>query len=627
MSFTRCFSRQKRQGPKLPMIIGAIDLETNGFEGEMLYGTVAIDGDSFDEVQCFRNIESLLSYVFSLDVKTLRRTIWYSHNGEFDWRYFSSYFKKYKELYTLEGCERMEGKFYQIIVKDREGRKITTFRDSMALYPYSLKDFTKSFAPNRVKEDIGLDRGIVFDPNNPSHVDYAKNDVYALIIALKAFDIELYNTFGVHIRGTTASTAFQACLRMLPNNESYWRVSKQIEDWFRRSYYGGRVQLNAHNRKYDCIISSFDINSSYPAQMRKGVPYGTPEEVYEGQYVKGKPGFYRCTVSIPDNLELPPIPHKNSNGVLSFPTGVFHTYLSSIELDYLSEIGGTFVTHGGYYFPLGLCYPFADFVDICEATRSKFKGTPTEGVVKLIQNSLYGKFGTRPDGRKICIHYGGKPPEGFSPVVNKDSPNQEVVPDIYFMAEERDACYMLPHWSAWITANARLELDRYIRIAGAENVLYVDTDSVKTTPAGGANIVGAQGCIGKVYGQLKHEGDFAEFRVHAPKCYTAYVAKNGEKTEDTYCVVKGLPKKVLKKDKKYFLAIHNGKSVSVSYDSPTSYQTYARIEKFQVKRTRSSTNFQNVYGHILEDGRFRARRALPKDLIPCQHSSDRISSD
>jgi hypothetical protein len=401
----------------------------------------------------------------------------------------------------------------------------------------------------------------------------------------------------------------------LPANQCYWRVAKQVEEFFRCNYYGGRVQINAYDRKYDCLISSFDINSSYPAQMRKGVPYGQAEQVFEGQYIKGRPGFYSVTVSIPDNLDLPPIPHKNMQGKLSFPTGTFKTYLSSLELDYLSEIGGTFISHGGYYFPEGLCYPFAEFVDVCEAKRAEYKGKPTEGVVKLIQNSLYGKFGTRTEGRKIAICYDDDlPPPGYCPITDEGSPTKEIVPNIYYMPEERDACYMLPHWSAWITANARLELDRYIRIAGANNVLYVDTDSVKVTPEGAANIQGAQGCIGKVYGQLKHEGDFSDFRVHAPKCYTGYYFGGPDHAKEYYAV-KGIPKKLMQKDVEIFLAIHNSEPITVKYQSPTSYLTYGRVAKFEVTRTRSATKFENVYGHIREKGRFRARRAEPRDLL------------
>lgn len=597
------FSKEPRQRDSRSFLIGAIDIETDGFGGEYVYGT--IHHETWACARGYERMSDLLDYLFSLDAKLLKDTIWFSHNGEFDWSRLIQYFHAHNEGFEIQAMEKMEGKFFQFNVKGPDGKLVTTWRDSLALWPGKLKDLLIAFAPHCPKGETP----IPFDPKNEAHVRYALNDAYGLVEGLRGFDKELYRVYGVHIKGTIASTGYQALLRALPEDEVYTRVNGSIETWFRNCYYGGRVQINAKLSEYSELINSFDINSSYPAQMRLGVPGGRPRhtdiirEDVNGLY----PGFYYGRVTMPD-LPLPFIPHKNEHGQLSFPRAgkPFYTYLSSIEIEYLRLLGGDIDDDDpkfeGFYFPEGLCYPFNAFVDMCEHTRNANKGTSTEKVIKLIQNSVYGKFGTRPEGREVIVSFGNKVPEGYVLYIDLDT--GEHIPNAFIREAARDAAYMLPHWAAWITAQARLCLDRGIRTAGAKNVLYIDTDSIKTTPEGTARML-ASDLVGKVYGQFKDEGDIKRFRAIAPKVYAGY--KKDETGEYApWFAVKGIP---AKQALEQFEDLHAGKEIMAEWESPNSFTTMMRTGKMSANRLRHSTDFRNVYGHEVISNHYYSRMA------------------
>ena len=622
---TRCFDRTKPQTPKRSFLVGSFDTETDRFGDERMNanGTVAdinevvkictFHHETLSGPGKFDNVSDFLEHILcEWDEKLLRKTIWYSHNGEFDWRFVLAHFKDYDDLYEVRAKERAKNTFYELeIINRATDKRVTRFRDSMALFGFGLAQFTKQFAPDFAKPDIGLSFQS-FNRKDQSHIDYALNDARSLVEALLNFDKTIYEIFGVHIKGTISATAYAAMKCKLPEGETYWRQSEIVEETLRLSYYGGRVQLNAPLHTPQNNISIFDINSSYPAQMRKGVPKGKAHTTL--RFHPNKPGFYLARVSVPDNLVLPPIPFKTKTGI-AFPTGSFETYASSIELERIKSLGGSFDVIEGLCFPEGLTFPFNDFIDLCEATRTSYKGTPTETVIKLIQNSVYGKFGTRPEGRQVIISFDNCPPDGYECSI--DEATGAEIPFLFFKEEPRDAEYMLPHWAAWITSNARLTIDDGIETAGRSNVRYTDTDSIHTNSEGAARLGASGELIGKRYGQYKLEACVKEEAYHGPKFYTAKT-DNGDIDVKAKGIPRGLlrepsendPKRASKKkaSEKIRRELHAGKQIEIDYISPTSLNTFLKTNKISIARTRKSSNAENSVGHIIEDGWFRPRR-------------------
>lgn len=603
-------TRQKPMKADRSFIIGAFDTETHGLDGKLVLTQVYMEG--WQEAEVFSGVADLINKIFKLPTKILKKAIWYAHNAEYDWRYIYSAIGEMG--YNIVPRERAKGKFYELrIVSQTEFTKsgepvlITRFRDSMAFFPFSLAEFTKSFAPDNIKQDIGLGSGVMFDPSNVVHIAYAKNDVIGLVNAIRRFDELIYENFTVHLAATASSTAYQAWLRFAPEGEYHDRQNPETEKFLRKAYHGGLVGLNAAPGQEYPLVNTFDINSSYPANMRLGVPKGKARWTYK--FHEGFPGFYRTTATVPDNAILPIVPFRSDNGQLAWRTGVFESYLSSIEIEYCQTLGATFEIHEGVYFPDGLTHCFDDFVDVCERLRTEFKGTPTEIVVKLMQNSLYGRFGMRPDGRECVIDFEGQP-DDMEAVFTREN---VTVKDAYYKDVIRDASYMLPHYSAWITANARILIDKGTEAAGREFVLYRDTDSVHTIGL----VENLAAMTGKRYGDFKLEKPKTRVIYHAPKCYT-YTDDAGE----LQAVYKGIPRNLVKipdKSDKKFAAkyrdrneliskLHDGEHFEVKYHSSSSMQTFMKSGKFFVMRSRTPTDPNQVYGHIIENGKFRPRR-------------------
>ena len=606
-------TRKPHMSPKRNFLIGAIDSETKGLDGKPLLFQAF--HETWTDAVLYNTADELLLHILSLEAKVLKKTIWYSHNAEYDWRYLLEAFRAISDI-TLEPFERAHGKFFQINIhrtnstgEYSNGTLITTFRDSMAVYPHSLQKFTHAMCPELEKKDIGLSYR-EFNPSSPDDLAYARNDVISLVRAVQSFDNLVYQHFATHIRGTIASTALQAWLRKAPADKYYDRLGKGAEDFVRSCYYGGIVQLNTTTGEHAKLVCA-DINSSYPASMRLGVPSGNPVQTYE--FRRESPGFYYCVVTVPDNFQMPVIPERSSNGTLSWPTGTFRTHITSLEIEYGRSIGIQIDVLYGYYYPDGLCYPFNDFIDECERLRAEFKGTPTEIVVKLLQNSLYGKFGTRLEGRECIIDFTAEP-KGFIPIIDEETGH--ALPYAYFRDIERSASYMLPHWAAWITANSRILIDTFARIAGISNVHYRDTDCLMLNDIG-VRALTANNLFSLQYGALKLEKLMYNVRFHAPKCYT-YTDERGQLCA-TY---KGIPRSLITlpsdRDPKYKVklaerdslirALHEGHEVIVNYHSSTSMQTFMRSGDLFKVRKRKNTCISNVYGHIVEEEKFRPRR-------------------
>jgi hypothetical protein len=87
--------------------------------------------------------------------------------------------------------------------------------------------------------------------------------------------------------------------------------------------------------------------------------------------------------------------------------------------------------------------------------------------------------------------------------------------DPFFNLWERPIWFLpknsYPHWAAYLTSEARIELHKKLTLAGSGGV-YCDTDSVYST-----NKLTAD--LGPELGQWKKEGIFEDWRAIAPKLY------------------------------------------------------------------------------------------------------------
>lgn len=500
------------------IIICGADTETEGLGGKLLMVQWGMLGKVYHD-----SSPQMMDNFFNVLLDYPKPCVWFLHNAQYDWRYMMEYIAQHKLI--TEICLRTEHDIYEIRVKRSDDDEWSVMRDSMALWPHSLKKLAQTFSPEIPKLNVDI---INFDPQNPEHITYAKRDVQILLTALPRLFTLLQKHFGVTPSATTAGTSMRAWQKTIPKGQ-YFNSSKYDEKelFIREGYYGGLVFLTSNSVHHNCI--TYDRNSSYPASMLKyGVPYGEP--AYTTEYEDDHPGIYRCRVTAPDDLIVPILPARNIRGAMRWYRGSFDTVVTTQELQFAAKHGYVIEEiYEGYYFS-GMCFPFNDFIGHCRDLRNEFKNQPIEILAKLNQNSLYGKFCSRRERNRVVTIR-----DGIEDTIPLDDYGYW-----YVKKELDDEMKCLPQWGVFITANSRLALLEQVYTIGPENVIYGDTDSI-TIKAGNEHGLD----VGSEYGQWKREKVWKTFRAIAPKVYTGILGEDfkSHKAGEFMGAAKGLPQK------------------------------------------------------------------------------------
>lgn len=564
------YARKALRGGDGDVIVGAIDTETAGLGGKLLMCQWGILGQIYTD-----SSPDMVKNMFDFVLQYAKPAIWYSHFAQYDWRYFLDYFTECE--YNIEIGMRTDTDIYEIRITNAEGEQVI-LRDSYALFNSPLEKLAKSFCPEIPKLSIDIEN---FNPHDPEHIAYAKRDIDILLKGMpRLFDM-LYEHFGVHAGPTTAGTSLRAWQKTLPD-ESIYNASEYgpQEEFIRQAYYGGLVFLTNNVAQKDCV--TFDINSSYPSQMEKhGVPYGRTIESVD--YKNGKPGIYRCRVRAPENLVVAILPARNERGSMRWYKGEFDTTITNIEMEF-AELHGYEIleVYEGMYFEETV-FPFNDFVGLCKIIRFAFPEQAEELLAKLMQNSLYGKFGTRRERlRMMNVH--NMEDEDFIGACPYDDAG------LWYIKKELDEeMKCLPQWAVFITARARLHLLETVYRIGPENVIYGDTDSI-TVKKGFEHMVD----VGKEYGQWKPEKEWEIFRAIAPKVYSGILV--GGKWKGA---AKGLPRKGMT-DVNWKELLEDGKS-SAKTMSLTSLRVTMKNGVKQAKELkRNSSDLRNSSNFVAD---------------------------
>lgn len=530
---------RKALKPEDDIMVCAIDVETAGLGGELLMVQWGYMGKVFTATG-----PDMLETMFETVMQLAKPAVWYSHFAQYDWRYFLDFFEE--KGYDIEIGMRTDTDIYEIRLGNDDGERVV-LRDSYALWNSPLEKLASTFCPEIPKLEIDVAN---FDPQNKDHIAYAKRDVQILLVGLpRLFDL-IYENFGVNAGATTAGTALKAWQHTLGKEEIY-NASEYgpQEEFIRQAYYGGLVFLTNNVTQKDC--ETYDINSSYPSVMDQyGVPYG--RIAYSDEYTAGIPGIYRCRVRAPDNLIVPILPARNANGGMRWYRGEFDTCVTNQELIFACKHGYEVLEiYEGICFEK-MVFPFSELISECKMLRKVFKGQATEQVAKLMQNSLYGKFGTRRE-RLRMMNAASMEEDDFLGAKPYDKEGMW-----YTKKEHDDEMRCLPQWAVFITAHARLKLLSTVYAIGPENVIYGDTDSI-TVKKGYSHLIDH----GDDYGQWKLEKEWQHFRAIAPKVYVGVLADGTFKG-----AAKGLPRKgITDKNWKELLETGNSSATTMSLDS------------------------------------------------------------
>ena len=567
---------------------GVLDIETDGLRGPLLYWTATCEcpGDHFVDG---RTAASLWAWIIKYESHghANREHIWWAHNGgEYDFVYLFESIKidaaaRAAVVTVFKSGERIIG--VQVV----HSKHRIDLRDSYALMPASLASLAMQLAPELPKLDIGLARGVTFDPDDDVHKAYARRDVESLLAVLQRYRAILSERFGGTLPSwTAASTALRAWQQTLGADVSYSPGYRRADSLARAGYFGGLVHLGDIRAHRDVV--TIDANSMYPSVMREGgVPAGWSIPVSTFDPVR--PGMYLVDVDVSHGQPFTMLPYRDPDRVMAWPTGQFTTILTSLEVKAARTYGMTVNIRSGYVWAR-LDHPFDAYVDLIEAMRRE--GGALAAVGKIMGNGLYGKFGTKPEHDEWCVSDGCPGPEW---VPAADDPDDVSLWGLWKRNVTTRMPYMLPHWAAWITAGARVKLAAACNVIGAESVIYTDTDSI-TAPRDLIDAAAARGdlTIGSAFGQWKIETAWYSYRVFAPKVYRG-VTMTGRRVRKA----KGIPAALR-------AMAFGHPQVVVGWNSPNGALRVLKGAMMTTHRDRRLSNMDNSLGwRVLADGAVR----------------------
>lgn len=397
----------------------------------------------------------------------------------------------------------------------RKGTKSLHFIDTLNYFAMSLE---------KLGEDIGEYKSVstAYPQSSPWWDDYCKQDVTVIRHAMhQYFSVISELDFGMY-RKTLASQAYGAWRHRFMHHDVLILNDPQIEALERSAYHGGRSEVF-----YDLPIHSpvygLDVNSMYPWVMReylfpaikaaKGRRMSLPQL---RERISSELVVARVTVQ----TDEPVYPYASVDRVI-YPVGQFETSLSTPELAYaLAHDHLLSCSEWVSYEPAPL---FREFVDELYPLRSQYR---TDGnlafafLVKILLNSLYGKFGQRGFVWKRCEECDSAPYDEFDGNCEVDGPilkHRRRFGEMWHRLRDLEAFESFPAIAAHVTAYARMALWQLKSEAGHENVYYCDTDSLYTNTVGKERLSARMSETELGGLKLESESRYAWFR--APKDY------------------------------------------------------------------------------------------------------------
>lgn len=517
-------------------------------------------------------VDKFLNYILQ---KRFHGYTIYAHNGgSFDQLFFLAWLMSHRDEFGFEVVP-VQSSIQKISVwrwPEKPGdtiREKWEFLDSMKLLPMGLERACQTFGlPGKVKHDLEMHE------DNPHWSLYLRQDCIALAeVLLRTYDL-VENRLGGEVGMTAPSTSMKLYRRKylgrkeVPSRiprHAHWPDCKTrktctgcAHEWNRRAYYGGRTEMF---KTYGDRLHYYDINSSYVAAMRETMPAGDREitDKLDWRMHEHHVGFVECTVEIPEDCYLPPLPHRaQKTGKLIFPAGKFSGVWDCEELKLLDDelVQGriTDIKKVVWYRRKPL---FVGMVDELWALRDKTLPGYDEGLsalAKLMGNSLYGKFGMKQD--RTSIVFTRDPAENECRLCGKETTafmckdcegskpaNGDPLSDVWYQQKHVDAPYIIPHIAAHITSLARVRIFNFMKAAllAGGNLYYADTDSVITDVTLPSST--ALGGLKDEYPGLKLKGAFVQPKVYMLEAEGGFPEKDKpqEEWKQSKVTMKGFP--------------------------------------------------------------------------------------
>ena len=451
------------------------DLESKDGESETIPGFTRVflagffDGESFDSFRGSDSIGNLMCHM--LQPKYLGWHLYAHNGGRFDFLHLLPWLANEGKRLGFQFCAIPAGKSGGIQIldiwkgrgKQRKGK--WRLLDSIKLIPLALAKACATFnLPG--KDSLPLDT----HESDPQWEVYNEQDCRALWSVLGRFHTMVEDKLGGEVGITTPATAMKTWRRKyLP-----YKIHRgeDAHDFVFSTYCGGRTEVFQREAP---SLNYYDINSSYPAVMREPMPSG-PAIWWSGPppdcFIKegsGYVGFVEASVELDSYIPILPV---KRDGKLLFPSGRINGRWDWAEL---SRVADRVVRWGKSVWFASTPLLASMVEDLYPFRDSSLPGYDAglAYVVKILLNSLYGKFGQSALRRKV-VPWSEDLPEGAIPVDGTS------LSPVWYIDEEVTAPYIMPQIAAHVTSLARLKLYDWMAQCG-ESLAYCDTDSIITS--------------------------------------------------------------------------------------------------------------------------------------------------
>lgn len=367
-----------------------------------------------------------------------------------------------------------------IIVKIQKGKRAWYLVDSYWLLREKLRNIGKWIGVEK-GGDTNESRERCEYPEKPCTCDpiffapiqqlvsYNHDDCFILWKAIERFESTLLD-LGGELKMTCASSAMMLFRRSFLRQTI--RTHAKINEIAREAYIASRVEVF----RKDCGEANYyDINSSFPHAMTFEAPGSLVKSTRHMPDPDKALYLARCRVKIPD-VDIPPIPFRTSDRRVYFPVGTWEQWFSNVDIGLLLENGGSVVECSEAL----IFEPFDDLREYAETVyelRRKASDASVKAILKILLNSLYGKFAEGSDKHKLLVN----PPFCHCPHDTGDGPEHKqdeclelLMPGVWLLSESRDIAHAHVPISLHITALARGALFNYMK--ATSTTYYCDTD-------------------------------------------------------------------------------------------------------------------------------------------------------
>lgn len=464
----------------------------------------------------FRTVDEFWNFIIN-GFKQDSTTVVFAHNMHFDFNIVEG-LKRLPQLDYEIIFPVLESGIFIVLAVNKETRHRLLFLDTFNYFKTSVERLGELL--DIPKLEIDFETCTDFELKI-----YCKQDVEIIkAVILKWMEFIYHHEFG-NMQYTAASQSFTAFRHKFMDEEIFIHNNQEAITLEQESYRGGRTEA-FHIGDLENIVV-VDINSLYPFVMKHCL-------------------FPRKFLGIKENLSSLDIQHLINRGLLLvaqceietyetaigikheigrsrkliFPIGKFSATLTNPELLFLLQTGGKIHKVGKVAIYEGAPI-FSSFVTELYQLRLNYKeqgNFPFQDMVKLLLNSLYGKFGQQ---QRLLRKVGVAPKDLVSYEHCVDAETGKRFTQIIFGGfvwvneiTKHESFNSFTAIASYVTAYARIYLHLLMEIPN--EVYYCDTDSIMLSQD---ELAKFGYLLGKGLGQLKEEYTGKQCRVIGAKDY------------------------------------------------------------------------------------------------------------